>query len=205
MNTPDVLTNGSVAGQEAVPAVSQPTTSDTGAASRTEEQASPKTKYNEKRKIGLEKVILIFAQVLTFLTLVLLWDQTHELSMQTKLNQDSFRLSASAAELSFNLDVMTRLQEVQFKVADDEQCFRYVWGEKVTKPVTPNGKAEQCGDAVLDVLSMALAAVDRMPGFSRNNDDWSSYTTYVMEKSPNLKQRVHDHPEWWPEVTPYAR
>jgi len=100
---------------------------------------------------------------------------------------------------------MTRLQEVQFKVADDERCFRHVWGEKVNRPVIPNGKAEQCGDAVLDVLSIALAAVDRMPGFSRNNDDWSSYTAYVMEKSPNLKQRVRDHPEWWPEVIPYAR
>jgi hypothetical protein len=80
VNNPDVLTNGSVASQEAVPAVSQPTTSvegsDTGAARRIEEQASPKTEHDEKRKIGLEKVILIFAQVLTFLTLLLLWDQT---------------------------------------------------------------------------------------------------------------------------------
>jgi hypothetical protein len=159
----------------------------------------------KKRKIGLELGILIVSQLLTLFTLLLLWDQTHELAMQTKLNQQSFTLSASAAELSFNLEVMKRNQEVMFETAKDEQCYKYVWGKQVNKPEVLMGKSEQCGDAIIDVLSMALAAVDRLPGFSRNKEDWSSYTKYVMQHSPTLRQRVLDNPEWWPEVTPYAR
>jgi hypothetical protein len=58
---------------------------------------------------------------------------------------------------------------------------------------------------VLDVLEMALKACERLPGFASNEDDWSSYTEYVMTASPSLRTKVLLHQDWWPELLNYAR
>jgi hypothetical protein len=145
------------------------------------------------------------SSVIALGTLLVLGYQTMQLAHQTQQNQDSLSLSASAAELSFNLEVMKRNQEVMFKVEETPECREYVWAKQVDRTKKPSGLAVQCGDAILDVLSMALAAVGRMPGFGHNGDDWESYTRHMMQSCPNLRQRVLDNPVWWPEVTPYAR
>jgi hypothetical protein len=171
------------------------------------------------RKMTFNQISTVITQILTVCTLLVLVyqtiqlahqteelaDQTQQLTAQTQQNQDSLSLSASAAELSFNLEVMKRNQEVMFKVEETPECKQYVWAKQLDSARKPSGLAVQCGDAILDVLSMALAAVGRMPGFGHNGDDWESYTRHMMQSCPNLRQRVLDNPEWWPEVTPYAR
>jgi len=119
--------------------------------------------------------------------------QTRSLATQTKL------LRASS-ELSFNLAVMVRLQEVLFEIADDRQSREMIWPDDDGL----NARAGVATQSLLDVLSMAIAAVDRLPGFSRNSDDWSSYTEFVLGQSPATRRLALDNPEWWPEVTPYA-
>ena len=102
-------------------------------------------------------------------------------------------------ELQFNLNVMVCLQEVLLTIADDEDSRKEIWGD-----LPGHGRPQMAGDAVLDVIEMALKACDRLPHFASNLDDWKSYTEYVMTNSPSLRNRAISNPTWWPEVTPYA-
>lgn len=125
--------------------------------------------------------------------------QTAALAKQTELQAGQYEILASATELQFNLDVMIRLQDVLFNIADDEDSRRVVWGE-----LPDQGRPQMAADALLDVIAMALKASDRLPNFASNIDDWASYTEYVMSNSPQLRARALSNPKWWPEITPYA-
>jgi hypothetical protein len=128
--------------------------------------------------------------------------QTQALVDQTHTSATSLSASETTAQLQFNLQVMTFLDDRLIAAGADKDCYRYVWE---TKPMSPpeGSHTIQCGDAIIDVLSMALKAVDQMPCFSPNGSDWFSYTHEVMAKSPNLRARVKAHGDWWPEVTPF--
>lgn len=126
-------------------------------------------------------------------------EQANVLAEQTQLQAGQYEILASATELQFNLNVMIRLQEVLFSIADDEDSRKKVWG------ILPGQERPQMAeDALLDVVAMALKACDRLPHFASNLDDWKSYTEYVMENSPSLRARALANPKWWPEITPYA-
>lgn len=126
-------------------------------------------------------------------------DQTMALGKQTELQAGQYEILAAATELQFNLDVMVRLQEVLLAVADDDASHNEIWGDS-----PENRRPQMAGDAVLDVVAMALKACDRLPHFASNVEDWKSYTEYVMATSPSLRSRALSNPEWWPEITPYA-
>jgi hypothetical protein len=126
-------------------------------------------------------------------------EQTKELAKQTELQAEQYKIIAASTELQYNLNVMIRLQEVLFTIADDENSRNTVWGD------LPDGRREVlAGDALLDVVEMALKACERLPNFASNEEDWSSYTEYVMANSPSIRARVLDNPKWYPEITPYA-
>jgi hypothetical protein len=204
-NTSKASTGGPGENQPAVAAMSHSATGrnnkSAGESPAPPATAPTPTAAELKRKMSVETRLLIIAQVLTLFTLIVLF-------IQTLVGQESFKLSASAAELSFNLDVMARNQDVNFIAAEDPDCYKYVWKEELKgkELPAPGSKVEQCGDAILDVLSMAIAAVDQMPGFSRNRgDDWARYTAYVMDSSPNLRNRVLAQKGWWPELEKYAK
>ncbi|MEV0803817.1 hypothetical protein AB0I34_39410 [Kribbella sp. NPDC050281] len=144
-------------------------------------------------------VIAIVAAVAAFMSTVFTGMSVRFLAKQTQALADQNRLMYAASELTFNLDVMVRLQEVLLHVADDESTYQEVWGSS-----EENRRPQVAGEAVLDVLSMALKACNRLPGFASNESDWSSYAEYVMATSPALRKRAMDHPDWWPEVTPFA-
>jgi hypothetical protein len=126
--------------------------------------------------------------------------QTDVLAKQTELQAEQYEILASATELQFNLDVMVRLQDVLFTVADDDASYSEVWGD-----LADNRRPKMAGDALLDVVAMALKACARLPNFASNVDDWKSYTEYLVANSSSLRARALAHPEWWPEVTPYAQ
>jgi hypothetical protein len=133
------------------------------------------------------------------ISLSMLARQTKSLAEQTKLQAGQYEILAAATELQFNLSVMVRLQEVLLDVADDEDSYTEVWGG-----LQENRRPQMARDAVLDVVAMALKACDRLPNFASNENDWKSYTKYIMEVSSSLRGHVQAHPEWWPEITPYA-
>ena len=139
------------------------------------------------------------AAVFSGITLLVLRKQTRILSEQTKMQAEQTRLMYAASELTFNLDVMVRLDDVLRQVAEDPTSHAAIWGEADGHSV-----ADVMGESVLDVLAMALKACERLPGFASNEEDWTSYAEFVMESSPTLRQKVLDFPKWWPEVTPFA-
>lgn len=123
------------------------------------------------------------------------------MTRQTDLLQEQTQLLVVAAELTYNREVMSWLQDILFKISEDAEVHRYVWGN--TDENRPSHVALQ---SLNDVLSMALAAVERLPNFSRQQgEDWYSYATYIMERCDSVRREVLLHPEWWPELTPYAR
>lgn len=125
--------------------------------------------------------------------------QTDALARQTELQVGQHEILASSTELQFNLNVMIRLQEVLAYISEDDASRNEVWGD------LPDGKRpQQAADALLDVIEMALKACERLPNFASNEDDWHSYTEYVMTSSSSLRKRALSNPEWWPEITPYA-
>lgn len=119
---------------------------------------------------------------------------------QTRLLSRQTAMAQATSELSFNLGVMMRLGDILFRIAEDPNSHRHIWGEDTDE----NDRRHVAIQSLLDVISMALAAVDRLPGFSRNQADWSSYTEYVLEECPTVLKEVLAHPDWWPEVTPFA-
>jgi hypothetical protein len=127
-------------------------------------------------------------------------EQTAELVKQTELEAEQYKIVAASTELQFNLNVMIRLQEILFAISDDKASRKAVWGDM------PDGRREVvAGDALLDVVEMALKACERLPNFASNEEDWSSYTEYIMTSRPSIRTRVLDNPKWYPEITPYAK
>ncbi len=126
--------------------------------------------------------------------------QTELLSKQTQASLDQNAYLYAATELSFNLEDMMRLDEVLGHVARDDSLHREIWTNR------NEGTAVQvAGDAILDVVAMALKACDRLPGFQTNEEDWKSFGEYLMDNSDRLRDRVLTNREWWPELAPYAQ
>lgn len=139
------------------------------------------------------------AAVFAGVTLLVLRKQTQILAEQSRMQGEQTRLMFAASELTFNLDVMVRLDDVLLQIAEDPTTQHAIWGDAEGHSV-----ADVMGESVLDVLAMALKACARLPGFASNEEDWTSYAEFVMDSSPGLRQKVLDFPKWWPEVTPYA-
>lgn len=144
--------------------------------------------------VDIELMVQVTLAAVAIVTLPLVFFQTRKTAAQTRIN-------AAAAELDFNLRVMLALQQALKDVARDPASFDYIWGPEANP--TPNAMPQQCAHAILDIVSMAAAAVDRLPGFSRNQDDWSSYIEYIMSTSPNLRAELRKNLTWWPELATY--
>lgn len=126
---------------------------------------------------------------------VLVTVQTIRLSQQTRAGQ-------RAAELSVNLELMTRLTDALLRIADDPKSKAYVWS-KTERRIVENSRPQLACHALIDVLSIAMSGIERLPGFAHHRADWDSYIRFVVDKSPNLRKEVRDH-DWWPELTRYV-
>jgi hypothetical protein len=140
-----------------------------------------------------------FATVLvTLVTLV-------ALVAQTRMSAHSLKDTKITGQVQYNLQIMERLDDVLVRISKDSASAKYVWSNSLSPATPPDSSlALQNGDSLLDVLSMALKALHCIPGFSTNGDDWTSYVRYVMLHSPNLKRRVNEQYDWWPELDFYA-
>jgi hypothetical protein len=108
-------------------------------------------------------------------------------------------ISRATAELQFETAVVTRLDDLLFKVANDPASYRGVWGEHAEED-----RSQVASQALANMLGVALVAVRRLPGFEQNKDSWYAYTKYMLERSPGVMEEIRTHPKWWPELTPVA-
>jgi hypothetical protein len=109
------------------------------------------------------------------------------------------RISRATAELQVETAVVTRLDDLLFKVADDPAFRRAVWGE-----YGEEDHPQVAPQAIANLLQVGLTAVHQLPGFQKNKVSWDSYTKYMLERSPGVLEEILAHPDWWPEVNPIA-
>lgn len=126
--------------------------------------------------------------------------QTAALTRQTELLRRQNELGVVTAELTFNREMVTWLQDILFRISNDPVSQKYVWGDGEAN-MTPQLAAQ----ALNDVLSNTLAAVERLPDFSREEGaGWYDYVRYVMEHSVTARGEALKHPTWWSDLHPYA-
>src|SRR5262245_34909328 len=112
----------------------------------------------------MDNWLALVAAVVAVASMIFAGLQTRMLNRQTgfaqrtaDLSRESAQLAVSAAELSFNLAVTVRLQEVLYTIADNPAVHDHVWGAEDTDNQRPNLETM----ALLDLLAVAMSALDR--------------------------------------------
>lgn len=142
---------------------------------------------------ALAAVIGLFAAIIG---LFLVAYQLHQAS-------SSARNTNKTGQVQFSLQVMQRLDEVLGMIAADPDCYKYIWVPSESSAPAPGSKEVQCGDSLLDVLSVVMKAVTCLPNFASNKHEWDDYVQYQFNMSPNLGKRVTEKP-WWPELNQFV-
>jgi hypothetical protein len=113
-------------------------------------------------------------------------------------------ISRATAELQFETAVVTRLDDLLFKVANDAASRRGVWGERAEEDRSAEDRSQVASQALANMLTVALVAVDRLPGFEKNKDAWYDYTETMLKRSPGVVEEILAHPKWWPAAVLFA-
>ena len=108
-------------------------------------------------------------------------------------------ISQATAELQVETAVVTSLDDLLFKVANNPAYRRAVWGARAEED-----HSQVAPQAIANLLQVGLTAVGRLPGFQTNEKSWHSYTQDMLEHSPSVLKEILNHRTWWPEVTPIA-
>jgi hypothetical protein len=104
------------------------------------------------------------------------------------------------AELSYNLEVIARMNEVILQVASDRRSRAHVWGTD-----KQHARAHHEGRVFLDILDAAISGVNRLSKFHDSGfENWNTHVEHVLESSRSLREEVHYHPTWWPHIAPIA-
>ena len=115
------------------------------------------------------------------------------------------RIQRAAAELSFNLDVTTRLGDVLLAIADRPDAHAHVWAPVSSdRPVQDYRAGHVLTQSLIDALELAMQAAQRQPGFAAKAG-WGSYACETFDLSAAVRQDVMEHPTWWPTVTEHLR
>lgn len=140
----------------------------------------------------MQNVINILAIVIAIGSAVFVAIQTRVLNSQTKLLQRT-------TELSYNLEIISRMNEIILQIADKRKSRAYVWGKIDRKNSRPLHEAR----AFLDVLDAAVSGVNRLAKFQDYQfENWVVYAEYVLVSSRNLRDEVGNHPDWWLSLAP---
>jgi hypothetical protein len=142
----------------------------------------------------MQSLLSVIAIVIAIGSVIFVAIQNRILAHQTKMLQVT-------AELSYNLEVIARMNEVILQIADRRRSRAYVWG----KASKQNSRSAHEGRVFLDVLDAAVSGVDRLSSFRGSGfENWIAYVEYVLEHSRNLRDEVRNHPGWWPHIWPIA-
>lgn len=109
------------------------------------------------------------------------------------------RVQRAAAELTFNLQIMERLDDVLLRIADDPAAFSDIWSPE-PPDLVENGRSHTLVQSLIDPVDMALCAVDRLPSFRRNAADWRAYARYLLDRSGAVRREVSANAVWWPHL-----
>jgi hypothetical protein len=126
------------------------------------------------------------------------------LGYQSRESVKALNASKHTGQVQYNLQIMERTDDTLLAISRDKSCAAYVWGRTLAVRPKEGSTVMECGDSLIDELSMAMKAVYCLPGFSSNGEDWSDYVTFQLKNGPNLVRRIRDKPTWWPEVASFA-
>jgi len=122
-------------------------------------------------------------------------------AIQARVLARQSRLLQATTELSYNLEVIARMNEVILQIADSRRSRTYIWG----KAEKQNSRPCHEGRVFLDVLDAAVSGVNKLSKLRDSGfENWAVYVEYVLKHSRNLRDEVRDHPDWWPSIVPIA-
>lgn len=109
------------------------------------------------------------------------------------------RIQRAASELTFNLELMNRVDEVLLAIADRPEAHAHVWARGLSGPPAQDyGTGHVLTQALIDVLELAMQGTHRLPGFAVSKEGWGDYACEAFDLSAALRQEVREHPTWWP-------
>jgi hypothetical protein len=121
--------------------------------------------------------------------------------IQTRILARQTRMLQTTAELSYNLEVITRMNEVILQIAASRRSRIYIWGKADQR----NSRSCHEGRIFLDVLDSAVSGLNKLSKLRDSGfENWAVYAEYVLKHSRNLRDEVSDHPDWWPSIVPIA-
>jgi hypothetical protein len=136
----------------------------------------------------MQNLINILAIIIAVGSAVFVAVQTRILAQQTKVLQRT-------TELSYNLEIISQLNEIILQIARKRRFRTYVWGKSDTR----NSLTTHQGRVLLDVLDAAVSGVNRLSKFEDSAfENWIVYAQWVLRSSKNLRNEVQEHPDWWP-------
>jgi hypothetical protein len=116
------------------------------------------------------------------------------------------RIQRSAAELSFNLELMARIGDVLLEIADRPDAHAHIWARVSSeRPAQDYGPGHVLTQSLIDVLELAMQATQRLPGFADNKAGWGLYACEVFDLSAAFRQEITEHPIWWPAVSAHLQ
>ena len=116
------------------------------------------------------------------------------------------RIQRAASELSFNLELMNRLDDVLLEIADRPEAHAHVWTRvSSVRPAQDYGPGHVLTQSLIDVLELVMQATHRLPGFAINKDGWGLYACEAFDLSAALRQEVTEHPKWWPNLSQHLQ
>jgi hypothetical protein len=111
------------------------------------------------------------------------------------------RIQRAASELTFNLALMNRMDEVLLAIADRPEARTHVWArESSGRPAQDYGPGHVLTQALIDFLELAMQGAHRLPGFAVSKEGWGLFACEAFDLSAALRQEVAAHPSWWPNL-----
>jgi hypothetical protein len=125
---------------------------------------------------------------------------------QAWIGARQIRIQRAASELTFNLELMNRLDDVLLAIADRPEGHAHVWArESSVRPTQDYGPGHVLTQSLIDVLELVMQATHRLPGFAVNKEGWGLYACEAFDLSAALRQEVTEHPKWWPTLSQHLQ
>jgi hypothetical protein len=125
---------------------------------------------------------------------------------QAWIGARQMRIQRATAEMSFSLELMTRLGDVLVDIADRPEAHAHIWApNSAAKPVQDYGSGHVLTQSLIDVFELALQATDRLPGFAAGREAWGLYACEVFDRSAAFRQEVTEHATWWPTLADHLQ
>ena len=125
---------------------------------------------------------------------------------QAWIGARQIRIQRAASELTFNLELMNRMDAVLLASADRPEAHAHVWARDSSgRPAQDYSPGHVLTQALIDVLELAMQGTHRLPGFAVSKEGWGDYACEAFDLSAALRQEVIEHPTWWPNLSDHLQ